>query len=793
MTKEMTTHKPGEKMVSSSRRFSFSGIPSSPGYSPVLWIFLATILAGGFSILIRARIPDRDSWQTAQSIRLPLDEENSIGQSFTVPSGQPVSVTLNGAYSSQPGWHDETLIIHLRQLPADPVDIATLEVSTFVWRFSPQMNIHFPVRPKSPESAYYLLIQTRTAPGHLVLFASPGDFYNGGSAYQNGVPIASDLAFSIHTSPFGIHLQESLIRVLPRVGVLVLLTLLFTALGFMVIGTIPYQFELDWIEKSILSLAAGLCIPNLVMIGLSVFKIPASSGSILTGLSALAITGLGLKWLFIHVQTRSGPSSSRPGRKIWIEYGIVILLFLMAVTVRTLQTADELVPRWFDGYFHQYILDEIITAQKLPLDLNYPAGYHTLAYFTHLFFQVNSPMALLLTGQWLSAISGLTFFMATKRWIKNPTARITVLIFYWFLCPFPTYLTSWSRFPLLLGLTILPAVIFLFNLNSKDRIPRIFASVWLMTGIAFANYSIFFFCLCFILTMLLSKWKEIGFPINNRVWAGIGVLTILCGLIAGSRMVILFQSGEWTSLIEQTRINAQQANLLYLFWLTLQNGGSLTWLLGIVGIGLAIFHNRPILLSIAGWLGLILAGSGIQAVILGASVSSITNLILFLSIPLCLLIGCGLDPILPDSKSTKHNRFSLSLFTAGLVWLAMTGAINQLGSLNPATRLFTDADQRAAAWINANIPTGETILINTTIWNGKAQPGDGGGWLSTFTGNPVVLAPYGNDTQALETQTKRESIQYIYQGRGQAHFPEDYLRQQEIVYQKDGVSIYRVR
>jgi hypothetical protein len=145
-----------------------------------------------------------------------------------------------------------------------------------------------------------------------------------------------------------------------------------------------------------------------------------------------------------------------------------------------------------------------------------------------------------------------------------------------------------------------------------------------------------------------------------------------------------------------------------------------------------------------------------------------------------------------------------------MVWVALIGCISILGArdmvniANPATILFTRADERAMDWINANIPRDASakFLVNSFNWVGNAfVPSDGGGWIPFFTGNPVeylnALSSQGDSESVLAQWIKTHQINYIYLGSragtlGASEFlahPKNFT----LVYDRESVKIFQIR
>ncbi len=121
---------------------------------------------------------------------------------------------------------------------------------------------------------------------------------------------------------------------------------------------------------------------------------------------------------------------------------------------------------------------------------------------------------------------------------------------------------------------------------------------------------------------------------------------------------------------------------------------------------------------------------------------------------------------------------------------------------NPATILFTRADDNAIRWINANVPPQSKFLVNSFNWYGTAfTPSDGGGWIPYFTDNSAeyldASAMKGDSESILLRWIESHEINYAYVGtRAGILRPSDFLAHPErfeLIYNKEGVRIFQIR
>ncbi|MDQ3706039.1 MAG: DUF2142 domain-containing protein [Chloroflexota bacterium] len=171
------------------------------------------VLAGLFALLISA-YSSVTHWRSdgANAVSTPLVSGTSIGQTFVsrYPNLSALEVRVNPQYFR--GRDDgATLVMHLREAPGNSphVAISTLHVTGAVEE-SQYQRFTFPPIADSQDKTYYVEIESPdatpdNAPALLwwIQFDLnlPTDTYPGGTAYLNGQPQQSDLAFGLRYDP----------------------------------------------------------------------------------------------------------------------------------------------------------------------------------------------------------------------------------------------------------------------------------------------------------------------------------------------------------------------------------------------------------------------------------------------------------------------------------------------------------------------------------------------------------------------------------------------------------------
>ena len=79
-----------------------------------------------------------------------------------------------------------------------------------------------------------------------------------------------------------------------------------------------------------------------------------------------------------------------------------------------------------------------------------------------------------------------------------------------------------------------------------------------------------------------------------------------------------------------------------------------------------------------------------------------------------------------------------------LIILVLAGAYRLCFDLNPASVVFTQADEKAMDWIERNTPKDAVFLVQPYYWNRQLSAEDGGGWIEAITGRKVVFSDQEN-------------------------------------------------
>lgn len=761
-------------------------------------VLLLAAVTGLAYTALASRYPDLNCRQNQIDLYLPLHSGSPLTQTIQPAADGFASLTLY--VQTIPGVTPTTSHFTLRveedRLP--PLLITEIQRPLSSVR-NGKAEFYFPAQPESAGKTYRLLLSTDAPPGLLSLAASYTNRYPAGALYAaENPPGAQDLAFSTYRRPSPLSWLALARRAAPSFGRGLGLTLLFTLAGLLVCFILPSPPPSGPLS-SFLLYTLGLGISLLILIGYaqSIFGIPISLGSLLAWsgvlLSAALLRGRANRQILAPLFRRPAATG---------EDAAVLGLLLFSLASRALQTVDlEALPLWVDGLNHYAILSSLAGDQTLSLHINYPYGYHLLSYTLHLLSSLNLPAAAFHTGFWVSALAAPAAYPLARRLLHRPTLALLSVILYGFLAPFPAYLAAWSRFPFLLGLTLLPLALFaaLDWLETSPRplrheVWRVLPPALLAAALFLSHFGTLVHWAAFLLAALLV-WpfhKKEKALLKLRLLRLTG-LALPAALIVLVKIASLVQKGGWHTALWANRSANLTVDLRHIFHLTTQTGGWLLWGLATAGVLAAL--PRKTARRLTGltllWLFILAIMDLLQLLLLGTAISSLTNYLIALSLPFSWLgasaLGAAFHVLQPFLPSRPMPAWLPGI---ALVLLLLVGSIHISGILNPATILFTAEDQQALGWIRQETPPDAIFLIDTFQWGANLTPSNGGGWIPALTQRAVLYPPRMLSPDELQIFLSDHPATHIYTVPG-LPLPEiPLLANLHLVYHNSRVAIY---
>ena len=768
--------------------------------SPILNWFIASLilLAAAGGVLYTAftgRLPDLTCRQNQTDLYLPLHNQSPLNQEIQPAADNLAALTLY-PQTAPDNPYSIILRIYDPEGPAAPLSVVLRPLSAIR-----NGKLNFQFKPLPAGRIYQVTITTDAPPETLFLAASANDRYPSGSlitAEEQSLP--NDLTFNTYYRPTFAAWLDLLAQSLPVILRWLTWTSFITLIGFAVhLAIRPTNAAAASFSLLVLQ-SAGLGLAFLISIGYtqSVLNIPISSRSLLVWGIILFVAVLLRQFLNQKKSTRSAiPVPSQ-------EDAALLFLFLFVCASRAIQTIGlEPVPLWVDGFNHYTKISLLAQDGILPLNINYPYGYHLLTYFAHLLTGLDLPAAAFTTGFWISALAIPAAWPLARRLFPQRWAAFLAVLLYGFFTPFPAYLATWSRFPFLLGLTLLPLALHaaLDWLESPPMTLRrealhAFPSAILAAALVLSHYGTIIHYAAFLPVFLLA-WRfwpeeETHLPLHHQVlrMAGIAAPAVAILLV---KISSLMSSSQWKTALTAHQIDNQVIDLNYSLNLTTMHGGWLIWGLALIGLLIAIIwkdRRKITFLAVGGLLALSLLNI-LQIALLGTSVSSWMNYIIALSLPLSWLAASALAGAAAVLGSLLPNRNPPTWLPAVLLaCVGLAGFTGISGIINPVTILFTDYDRVAMDWIASQTPQDAVFYIDSFQWGNSITPSNGGGWIPALTGRGAVHPYIPEQREALQDFLTQRHVNYIYTESPQPLAGIPLFLNAELVFQNELVTIY---
>ena len=786
-------------------------------------ILLLLALAGLVYTASRASRANLSAFQSnSEAFLLPLKSGDRIEQTFLSAHADRKAVWL---FTSVPSTSSAarsaySLTIDLASNDSAGENRATSQtIALEDVAAQPRLEIPFPAQPAGKNQGFRLVITTNAPDGLVYLYASREDRYLDGILKINDQTQSADLAFQVRDTDYPWNWFENTTGVLQFFGLGVLLFLLFAGIGSCILVLIGKPARADSSDWLVLSTTLGIGFVPVLYQLFALLNLPVTRW--LLGLSLFVLLALAAGKGYIL--SRRGQAS---WKQVWNSLkspgfmGLLLGLFLLSFALRTAQVRDLAAPSWGDGLYHFSLIERILADQGLPQGLLYHTGYHLLVVFCHSLFGGQVPGQMLVIGQFINALVGLSFFLLARKLLNNDWAGLLAACLIWFLAPFPTYLFNWGRYPFLLGLAMISPALYACLSAWKERGWRAYTLAgFLLLATVLCHYGMVSILLAFFVvnTLMFARLRgktalvpHFARKARPRTVLVLALVTLAAASLLMLRFLPLLGGEKLADIVMQSRQAAQSQDYRELVGIAFRGSGALFGMFCLYGVGLAWQSNRKVLFLAAGWLGVYACLVAVFAPWLGESIASFANLIIFASLPLALLGGVTCARLLGLVPSTTAERRppTRTEQSANKIWLALSqcvlffvmlifgGGSAILGQVNPATVLLTPADQKAMQWVQENVPAEAVFLINTAARPGpEAAPVDGGGWLQAMTSRQIVSWDTAPPPGKNPVESFPASWDYLYLGNGSGFIHTADLQSSDssypIIYQASGVTIYQ--
>ena len=510
------------------------------------------------------------------------------------------------------------------------------------------------------------------------------------------------------------------------------------------------------------------------------------------------------------------------------EHITLLILLIIAFSVRLLAVRDLAFPPWVDSSRHALITAVMVEHGQTPSTYEpflpverfpYHFGYHTLSASLALMTGWDLAQMMLIFGQLLNTLVVLTvyaggWFFTCRRLVGLLAAFLVALPFF-----FPAYYVSWGRMTQLTAVLLMPV---LLGLTWRlVRGAKLWRQTWWLVGILAAGvFLVHFRVFLYFLPFALVVWiMSLG---RNGRWlalaAGLGALLV------SPHAINLLLVSEPVKAVSSTIDGYNRFPDGYL------NTGWERWFVYLAG-GLFLLLLIPALrrkswtavpLALVAWVAILFIITGADRWGLpGTSLININSMYISIFIPLSLFLAIMADWVWRWLLKQNWLVQVVAAMVAGgvITGTFLFGLYYQINIPNKNTILAWRPDTAGLAWVDENLPPDATIAASTWQWLGSTWAGhDGGAWLNPLTGRMSNALPidhiYNRDlfkanreinqqataiedwsTPEATAWLRKNDFSHIYVGARGGFFNPTQLNQNpdiNLLYSHDGVFIFEL-
>lgn len=469
-----------------------------------------------------------------------------------------------------------------------------------------------------------------------------------------------------------------------------------------------------------------------------------------TPLSAANVSGRLTGWE--SVQRRFNMALLRALLPTWKWQSVLLLLLLLvALSVRLLAVRDLVFPPWVDSSRHALITAVMAESGQMPDDYApllpierapYHYGFHALSATLLLMSGWPLHRLLLFQGQWLNGLLPLTVYAAV--WLFTRRRGTGLLAAFLVALPFffPAYYTTWGRMTQLAAMFILPVLLALtWQLVRGSRQWR--RMWWLVGTLAAALFLVHFRVFLFFIPFAGIVWL-VSLGRNGRWLSAAAGLALL---LTGPRIVQLLRITDPLTALDQTipNYNAFPVSYVEAGW---ERQFIVLAALGfLLALGAALQRRRwsALPLTLVSWVAILfLLLSGEPLGLPETSLVNLNSMYITLFLPLAIFLSVTFRQAWVWTRRRHWLLSSLGeTVAAGMLTAALLfGIRQQINILNPQTILARWEDLVGLEWAAENLSQSATVAVNSWRWLGNTWTGsDGGAWLVPLTGRASTTPP----------------------------------------------------
>ena len=699
-------------------------------------------------------------------------EQTTASGTYSLSAGSPLGQTFITRYDGlealriylQPDASGEGAItLYLRTDPNTNLDIrtATLRIDEisgpgyYTFRFDPVPNSAF--------QYFYARLEIQGA-GRVQVGTAGGSTYLNGSLYQDTAPLDGQLAFKL-TYDRNAALLGLFKELFSWLGYGSIALFLFVIPGWSLLSTLlPGWRQLHWAEKTAIACGVSLSVYPILILWTDLFGLHLGSLyawlPALLGISAILWRNrIGLRKLQLIRDLWHSITASLASNSWHFELSLILLLGLVAASriwiIRPLAG-----PIGSDSYHHSLIVQLLDDHAGLFRDwgpyaelttFTYHFGFHAAVAAFRWLIPLPAYKAVLIVGQIFNILAVLAVYPLTMRIVRSRWAGLVAIWIAGLASSMPMVYLNWGRYTQLTGQIIMPAMIILAwaTLETQENNRRSIILTWIaIAGLALTHYRVLLMSVFFFPAIILIQFRGIAFwmAIRKTLWLGLGsaVLVIpwfirgLSGNILDFLINFLSTPPDSASGLSKQLETVSALSTYLPYWLWLMMAVALAWGLWKRNLPVAVVGSWWFLALIAtnpGWVGLPGAGAISNKIIL-----------LALYIPAGMLTGGLVEWLLEKLQSISTRQgYRIGFRLIGMLVLLISGGLlarSRLADLTPNEITLTQADLRAASWIQSNLPEDARFLVNSHFYFFNWPLGsDAGHWLPLIARRSTTLPP----------------------------------------------------
>ena len=527
-------------------------------------------------------------------------------------------------------------------------------------------------------------------------------------------------------------------------------------------------------------------------------------------------------------------------------------LFILAVTLLTRfwLAHNYPYPAWTDSLHHMLLTDLVATTGKLPFNLQpyaptnldqYHLGLYALTGSLQVIAEIPAHQALLWMTQTLNGICGLGVMIFLYKRV-SPLAGLTGMLVVGLLSFQPALYFSWGRFTQGSSQSILLIAAFATweTIKTwKEDYKENRLSVWALTGLSAmliaGVFLIHFKAAAYLLPLLgVICIYELALTIKKKgQWlrtllsiAAIGIVCIvliLPALVPAMDFYVDRRSTPAQSSAPETEDNLVDNKYFHFNFSSLYGLGASKWLVGLTlfGILVGLFRkNRDVIIIMTIWIILLFSeGMLYRLNVPLLAFTNMTGMMIMLYLPIGVIVGTLDEDLMQLISQPSREKTETQLIWV-LLFIGVVGAFYRLDDIQAYRQFMTASDEKAMKWIKQNTPKDAVFAVHTYYWLPDSPHGSDAGYFipyyaerKTTTGTMISSLGPGYEEVMIESEVVMSlyspspdidtlcelGVKYIYDGANnpfdgsQFNIPAiEQAENTQIVYQDDGVSIYKI-